>query len=170
MKKHGVIVKLKTMFRFIYGFVSPLPVEYDFNFRSSFCLPFGKADDTPSPSLSRPCSRQLRLQPWCLGSGASSTFAQLRLYIPDFMKKSILYWLWPDSGTKIPNIFGVKTGDFFEQRLTIDSTTVIRHWINFPRQHCGQSMMISGEAKEIVTWTVWALQNGTSFQGTRSKP
>ena len=48
-------------------------------FISSFCLPSGKAEDTPSPLLSRARSRRLRLHPWCLVSGASSTFAQLRL-------------------------------------------------------------------------------------------
>jgi len=46
-------------------------------FISSFCLPYGKADDTPSPLLSRARSRRLRLRPWCRGYGASSTFAHL---------------------------------------------------------------------------------------------
>jgi len=46
---------------------------------SSFCLPLGKVDYTSSPSLSRAFSWRLRLRPWCLGFGASSTFAQLRL-------------------------------------------------------------------------------------------
>jgi len=45
---------------------------------SLFCLPFGKADDTPSPLLSRARSRRLRLHPWRRGYDASSIFAQLR--------------------------------------------------------------------------------------------
>jgi len=42
-----------------------------------FCLPWGKADDPPSFSLSRARSKRLRLRPWCLKFGASSTFAHL---------------------------------------------------------------------------------------------
>jgi len=50
---------------------------YKFIKKLPFCLPFRKADDAPSSSLSRACSRRLRLRPWCLESGASSTFAHL---------------------------------------------------------------------------------------------
>jgi hypothetical protein len=35
----------------MWSLVSLLSVNYVFSFRSSFCLPFGKADDTPSPAL-----------------------------------------------------------------------------------------------------------------------
>jgi len=44
---------------------------------SRFCLPCGKADDTPFSAFSRVRSSLLRLHPWRLESGASSTFAQL---------------------------------------------------------------------------------------------
>jgi hypothetical protein len=37
----------------VQSFVSLLSVEYDTSFRASFYLPFGKADDTPSPALAR---------------------------------------------------------------------------------------------------------------------
>jgi len=42
-----------------------------------FYLPFGKAEDTPSPSLPRVRGKVLQLHPWRLGSTASSTFATL---------------------------------------------------------------------------------------------
>ena len=44
-----------------------------------FYLPFGKAEDTPSPSLPRVRGKVLQLHPWRLRSGASSTFATLGL-------------------------------------------------------------------------------------------
>jgi len=34
--------------------------------KAPFYLPFRKADDTPSPALSRPCGRRLQLRPWRL--------------------------------------------------------------------------------------------------------
>jgi hypothetical protein len=39
-------------------------MSYNKSFFSLFCLPSGKADDTPSPSLPRARSRLLRLHPW----------------------------------------------------------------------------------------------------------
>ncbi len=39
-------------------------ISYKNSFFSPFCLPSGKADDTPSPSLPRARSRLLRLHPW----------------------------------------------------------------------------------------------------------
>ena len=47
-------------------------------FISSFCLPYRKADNTPSSLLSRARSSLLRLRPWRRKSDASSTFAHLR--------------------------------------------------------------------------------------------
>jgi hypothetical protein len=38
--------------------------EMQFFLKSSFCLPSGKADDTPSPALPRVRSSWLRLHPW----------------------------------------------------------------------------------------------------------
>ena len=55
-------------------------MRYTFLNKIPFCLPFGKAEDTPSPALSKARSRRLRLRPWCLGSGTSSTFAQFGFY------------------------------------------------------------------------------------------
>jgi hypothetical protein len=60
-------------------------MKYDGAFFSQFCLPAGKADDTPSafgmtPTVSvleRVHSSELQLHPFRLASGASSTFAQL---------------------------------------------------------------------------------------------
>jgi hypothetical protein len=39
-------------------------MSYKNSFYSLFCLPSGKADDTPSPSLPRDRSKLLRLRPW----------------------------------------------------------------------------------------------------------
>jgi len=93
MKNHGIILRLNTIFKSIWNWVFLLSVQYDFSFRSSFYLPFGKADDTPSPSLSRTRSSSLRLHPWRLGSGASSTFAQLGYYIHKKDKKPDKFFL-----------------------------------------------------------------------------
>jgi hypothetical protein len=53
MKKHWITLKLNYIISFMWNFISLLSVNYDFAFRSSFCLPFGKAKDTPSPALGR---------------------------------------------------------------------------------------------------------------------
>ena len=50
---------------------------YIYSKKIPFCLPFRKTDDTSSFSLSRACSRRLRLRPWCIESVASSTFNHL---------------------------------------------------------------------------------------------
>jgi hypothetical protein len=42
------------------------------------CLPYGKADDTASPSLFRARGMRIQLRPCRLGSAASSTFAAIR--------------------------------------------------------------------------------------------
>jgi hypothetical protein len=52
MKKHWVTLRLNYILSSIWSVVSLLSVYYDF-FESSFCLPFGKADDTPSPRVQR---------------------------------------------------------------------------------------------------------------------
>jgi hypothetical protein len=52
-------------------------VKYNDTFFSLFCLPVGKADDTPSAVLERVRGSLLQLHPFRLASGASSTFAQL---------------------------------------------------------------------------------------------
>ena len=77
-------------------------------FISSLCLPYGKADDTPSPLLSRARSRRRRFIPLyqrgCAldsarsetkiplsgGYGASSTFAHLRFTF--FWTSAIILW------------------------------------------------------------------------------
>ena len=56
-----------------------------------FYLPFGKAEDTPSPSLPRVRGKVLQLHPWRLRSGASSTFAALGLTV----KIMTLINIWP---------------------------------------------------------------------------
>ena len=54
-------------------------------------LPFGKAEDTESPSLSRIRGSLLQLQPRRLGSPATSTFATSGLIdISDFFFQEIL--------------------------------------------------------------------------------
>jgi len=40
-------------------------------------LPYGKADSTASPAMSRACGKLLQLHPCRLGSAAPSTFATL---------------------------------------------------------------------------------------------
>ncbi len=44
-----------------------------------FYLPFGKAEDTPSPSLPRVRGKVLQLHPWRLRSGESSDFCNVRV-------------------------------------------------------------------------------------------
>ena len=60
--------------------------HHEANEKLPFYLPFGKAEDTPSPCLSRRSfseggprvrSKVRQLHPWRLRSGASSTFATL---------------------------------------------------------------------------------------------
>jgi hypothetical protein len=53
MKKNWIILKLNCILSSIWTFVSLPAMKYDSSFGPSFCLPFGKADDIPSPALSR---------------------------------------------------------------------------------------------------------------------
>jgi hypothetical protein len=53
MKEHWIILKFEYIFSCGWNFASLLLVKYDSSFGSSFCLPFGKADHTPSPALAR---------------------------------------------------------------------------------------------------------------------
>jgi hypothetical protein len=57
--KKGGISNITPLFLYIYQ-------KRDMNsaILSRFCLPFGKADDTPSPALPRVRNSLLRLHPW----------------------------------------------------------------------------------------------------------
>jgi len=64
-------------FKYKVRFINRYLVKYDNIFFSQFCLPDGKAEDTPSALLERDCGSLLQLRSFRLASGASSTFAQL---------------------------------------------------------------------------------------------
>jgi len=64
-------------FKCVIRFINDQQVKYDNAFFSQFCLPFGKADNTPSAVLERVRGNGLQLHPFRLASGAFSTFAQL---------------------------------------------------------------------------------------------
>ncbi|MGD2150230.1 MAG: hypothetical protein PVF99_06455, partial [Desulfobacterales bacterium] len=71
-------------------FINRYLVKYDNIFFSQFCLPDGKAEDTPSALLERDCGSLLQLHPFRLASGASSTFAQLGCHFLWFKDERIL--------------------------------------------------------------------------------
>jgi len=63
--REGLIIKTNQTFLTVLltRFISTVIMSYKCSFFSPFCLPFGKAGDTPSPSLLRARSRLLRLRP-----------------------------------------------------------------------------------------------------------
>jgi hypothetical protein len=78
MKKSQNMLEVTSSHGLVGDSISLAWVIYNLSFRSSFCLPFGKADHTPSTALSRARRSLLQPHPRRLVSGASSTFAQLR--------------------------------------------------------------------------------------------
>ena len=63
-------------------------MSYKCSFFSPFCLPFGKAEDTPSPSLPRDRSRLLRLLPWTPWIWGILNFRSIRVTVIAFA----CYW------------------------------------------------------------------------------
>jgi len=61
MKKSQNMLEIISIYDLVWDLILFPSVIYHFCFRSSFCLPFGKADHTPSTALSR--TRRSLLQP-----------------------------------------------------------------------------------------------------------
>ena len=108
MKKHFIFLKLLHIFSFFFHCIALLWVRYKYPLNSSFCLPYWKAQFTPSPSLPKARNSLLWRHPWTPRIWGKLNFRSIRVKQSGFTLLEIIVTLVISAvlGTMIVQYFG----------------------------------------------------------------